>query len=71
VACWSGKTYFAPVVATVRTPPSFLAVTSQAIREQAKPRTGVKVAAAQLCLLHISVKLAGSTAEEIMTPMSK
>jgi len=67
----SGKAYFALVLSTVRTPLSFLAVTSQAVKEQAKPRIGVKVAAAQLCLLHISVKLAGSTAEEIMTPMSK
>jgi hypothetical protein len=59
------------VVATLIAPPSRLAVTSHVVREQVKPRIGVIVAAAQLCLLQKTVKLAGKTADEIITPISK
>jgi len=61
-------TYLAPVLATERLPDSFLAVTSQAIRELARPRTGLRVAAIAFCFFHISVRVAGRTAEEMMTP---
>ena len=61
-------TYLLPVLATERLPYSFFAVTSHAIKEQASPRTGESAAAAKFCLFHISVNVAGSTAEEIMTP---
>ena len=63
-----GLTYFAPVLSTDNDPPCFLAVTSHAIREHMRPRMGERAAAARFCLLHIRVKLAGSTAEEMMTP---
>jgi len=58
-----------PVLATLSVPPSFLAVTSQAIRELAKPRIGLRVAAIVFCLLHRRVRATGSTAEEMMTPI--
>ena len=62
------NTYLLPVLATDRLPYSFLAVTSHAINEQASPRIGESAAAAKFCLFHISVNVAGNTAEEIMTP---
>ena len=34
-------------------------------------RIGEKVAAAQFCLLHMRVRVAGSTAEEMMTPINR
>ena len=64
----SKRTHFAPVLATDRLPPSFLAVTSHAINEHASPSIGERAAAAKFCLLHINVNVAGSTAEEMMTP---
>ena len=71
--CWDAEKvvgpYFAPVLATERLPPSFLAVTSQAIKEQDNPRMGARVAAILFCLLHIRVRTAGMTAEEMMTPI--
>ena len=63
------KTYLLPVLVTERLPYCFFAVTSQAIREQVRPRTGLRVAAIMFCLLHIRVSVAGRTAEEIMTPI--
>lgn len=61
-------TYLAPVLATEMLPDSFLAVTSQAIRELARPRTGLRAAAMAFCFFHIRVRVAGRTAEEMMTP---
>lgn len=58
----------APVLATDRLPPCFFAVTSQAIREHTRPKMGERVAAARFCLLHIRVRVAGTTADEMMTP---
>lgn len=59
----------APVLSTVRSPPSFFAVTSQAMREQTNPRGGLKVAACQLRPDHMRVRVAGITAEEMITPI--
>ncbi len=64
------NTYLLPVLATDRLPYCFFAVTSHAINEQASPKIGESAAAAKFCLFHISVSVAGSTAEEIMTPCS-
>jgi len=50
-------------------PLSCCAVTSQAIKEQARPRGGLSIAAHLFCLLHMRVRVAGSTADEIMTPI--
>lgn len=61
----------APVHVTESSPHSFLAVTSHAMSEQTKPRGGLKVAACQLKPDHMSVKVAGTTAEEIMTPIMR
>ena len=63
-----GRGYFAPVLATERVPYCFLAVTSQAIRAQARPSMGVRAAAARFCFFHIRVRVAGRTAEPMMTP---
>lgn len=62
------NTYLLPVLATDKLPYSFFAVTSHAINEQASPRIGESAAATRFCLFHISVNVAGSTADEIMTP---
>ena len=40
-----GLLTLAPVLSTDRLPPSFFAVTSQAMREQVSPRIGLRVAA--------------------------
>ena len=64
-------TYFAPVLATDRSPPCFFAVTSQAINEQTRPRIGESAAAARFCLLHIKVSVAGTTAEDMITPYNE
>ena len=49
---WKHKgTYLLPVLATERFPYCFFAVTSQAIKEHARPSTGDKAAAARFCLL--------------------
>lgn len=64
----NGSTYFAPVLSTDRSPPCFLAVTSHAINEQIRPKMGERAAAARFCLLHIKVKQAGITADEMITP---
>ena len=64
-------TYLLPVLATERLPYSFLAVTSQVVREQIRPRTGVSVAAIIFCFFHIRVRVAGSTAELIITPIMR
>lgn len=58
-----------PVLAMERLPDCFLAVTSHAMRELARPRIGDRVAAIMFCLFHISVRVAGRTAEEIITPI--
>ena len=65
------KTYLLPVLATERFPVCFFAVTSQAVREQMRPRKGVKVAATVFCLLHIRERVAGRTADEMMTPIKR
>ncbi len=39
------------------------------MRELTRPRIGERVAAIVFCLLHISVRVAGMTAELIMTPI--
>jgi hypothetical protein len=60
----------APEVATVITPSlSFAVVTSHAMILQQRPKIGDKVAAHLFCPFHIRVRVAGRTAEEIMTPM--
>ena len=41
------------------------------MREHARPRKGVNVAAIMFCLLHIKVSVAGKTAEEMMTPIKR
>ncbi len=61
----------APVLLTERSPPSFFAVTSHAISEQTNPRGGLKVAACQLNPDHMRVKVAGITADEMMTPIMR
>ena len=70
VQCAKGgfETYLAPVLATERLPDSFWAVTSHAMSELARPRTGLSVAAMAFCFFHIKVRVAGRTAEEMMTP---
>ena len=64
-----GRRYLLPVLSTLRLPNCLFAVTSQAIRELARPRIGERVAAMVFCLDHISVRVAGRTAEEMMTPI--
>lgn len=58
-----------PVLSTERLPDSLLAVTSQAIREQTRPRIGDKVAATMFCPDQRRVRAAGKTAEDMMTPI--
>ncbi len=58
-----------PVQSTFKAPQVFLAVTSQAMTAQARPRGGVRVAAHLLWPAHIMVRVAGMTADEIMTPI--
>jgi len=58
-----------PVQSTSSLPQVFLAVTSQAIRAHARPKGGVSVAAHALWPAHIMVRVAGMTADEIMTPI--
>lgn len=38
------------------------------IREQARPKIGERDAATTFCLLHNSVRVAGSTADDMITP---
>lgn len=60
----------APEVSTVMTPSLSLAVvTSQVVMLQHNPRTGERVAAHLFWPFHIRVRVAGRTADEIMTPM--
>jgi hypothetical protein len=60
----------APLVATVITPSfSFDVVTSHAMILQQRPKIGDRVAAHLFWPFHISVRVAGSTAEEMMTPI--
>lgn len=60
----------APEVATVMTPSfSLEVVTSQAVILQHNPRTGERVAAHLFWPFHMRVRVAGRTADEIMTPM--
>ena len=61
----------APVESTEMLPNSFEAVTSHAMREQQSPSGGVRVAAHLFWPDHIKVRVAGSTAEEMMTPMRR
>lgn len=56
---------------TVRGPYKDLAVTSQAIKLQTRPRIGDKVAAHLFCFFHSKVRDAGKTAELTMTPMRR
>ena len=62
------EAYLLPVLSTERFPYCFLAVTSQASKEHARPSIGDSAAAARFCLSHNKVNVAGSTAEDIMTP---
>ncbi len=64
-----GEDYLLPVLSTERLPYCFLAVTSHAVRELTSPRMGEKVAAMVFCLLHIKVRVAGMTAELMITPI--
>lgn len=59
----------APVLAMEREPDCTFAVTSQPVREQARPRSGARVAAVRFCLRQSRVRAAGRTAEEIITPI--
>lgn len=60
----------APEVATVMTPSfSLEVVTSQAVMLQHNPRMGERVAAHLFWPFHMRVRVAGRTADEIMTPM--
>jgi hypothetical protein len=59
------------VVVTVSTPYSFFAVTSQAMRDMARPRTGEAAAATRFWPFQTSVMAPGNTADEMMTPMSR
>ena len=63
--------YFAPVLFTERSPPSFLAVTSHAMSEHMRPSIGDNAAAARFCCFHIRDNVAGRTAEEIITPIMR
>lgn len=58
-----------PVQVTSSFPHVLEAVTSQAMRAHAKPRGGVRVAAHLFWPFHIIVRVAGMTAEEIITPI--
>ena len=61
---------FAPDVATEMTPSlSLEVVTSHAVILHARPRIGERVAAMRFWPFHIRVRVAGKTAEEMMTPM--
>ena len=62
---------FAPKLSTLKVPLSLEAVTIQAIREKRRPRGGLSIAAHLFCFVHMSVKDAGSTAEEMITPIIK
>lgn len=64
-----GEDYLRAVLSTDKLPYCFLAVTNHAMRELMRPRIGERVAAIVFCLLHISVRVAGMTAELIMTPI--
>jgi hypothetical protein len=60
----------APEVATEMTPSlSLEVVTNQAVILHMRPKIGLSVAAILFCPLHINVRVAGRTAEEMMTPM--
>jgi hypothetical protein len=61
----------APKLSTLNEPPSLEAVTIQVIKEQTRPSGGLSIAAHLFCLVHMSVKVAGSTADEIITPIIK
>jgi hypothetical protein len=63
--------YFAPVLSTLRLPNCFFAVTSQAIKLVARPRTGDNAAAIMFWWLQSRVKEAGSTAEDTITPIRR
>jgi len=58
-----------PVQSTSSFPQVFLAVTSQVMTAQARPRGGVRVAAHLFWPAHIRVRVAGMTADEIITPI--
>jgi hypothetical protein len=62
---------FAPVEEIERLPLSLLVVTSQAIREHVRPKIGVAVAATAFCHFHMTVRVAGMTAEDTMTPINR
>lgn len=66
-----GWTHFAPVVVTVNMPYCFLVVTSQAIRETARPRGGEAAAAIQFWCFQMRDMAPGKTAEEMITPISR
>lgn len=64
-----GQTNLDPVQSTDSSPHSFFAVTSHAIREQARESGGVNVAAAQDWRSQSKVSEDGITAPEIITPI--
>jgi hypothetical protein len=60
----------APDVATEITPSFSLdVVTNQAVRLHMRPKMGLSVAAILFWPFHINVRVAGRTAEEMITPM--
>lgn len=66
-----GTTYLDPVQSTFNAPQVCLAVTSQATRATASPSGGDRAAATQFWSFHIKVKVAGSTADEMMQPIMR
>jgi NhaP-type Na+/H+ or K+/H+ antiporter len=59
-----------PVQSTSREWHSWEAVTSQVMTAHVGPRGGVSVPAHLFCPAHISVNVAGITAEEMITPIT-
>ena len=64
-------THLDPVQSTSNVPQVCLAVTSQATRATASPSGGDRAAATQFWSFHIKVKVAGSTADEMMQPIMR
>ena len=59
------------MLSTLRLPNCFFAVTSQAIKLVARPRTGDKLAAIIFWRFQSNVKEAGSTADDTITPIRR
>ena len=64
-------TYLEPVHSTFRLLQVDLAVTNQAMRATISPSTGDRAAATQFWSFHIKVRVAGSTADEMMQPIMR